>query len=271
MNHARILILGLVLLAAGCRNEQSPSRLMLSGSSTIAPLMGEVAKRFEAQNPGVRVDVQMGGTSRGISDARQGLVDIGMASRELTAAEGNVEAHTLALDGICLIVHQSNPVASLTDAQIASIFRGQLIRWSELGGRDAPIVVVNKAEGRSTLELFLHHFKLKNSEIKAQVVIGDNQQGIKMVASNPEAIGYVSVGAAELAVKQGEPLKLLPMNGVAASLENLRNGTFPLRRTLNLITRKGPPNELARRLIRFAQSPDVNDLIERQYFVPLER
>ena len=62
---------------------------------------------------------------------------------------------------------------------------------------DASITVVNKAEGRSTLEVFLHYFKLKNVDVKAQVVIGDNEQGVKTVAGNRNAIGYVSIGTAE--------------------------------------------------------------------------
>jgi phosphate transport system substrate-binding protein len=160
-------------------------------------------------------------------------------------------------------------VSALTDEQVVSIFTGRITNWKDVGGKDAPIVVVNKAEGRSTLDLFLQHFKLKNSEIKAQAVIGDNQQGIKTVEGSPEAIGYVSIGAAESARKNGGPLKLLPMAGVEASLDNLRNGSFPLARTLHLVTKKGQQNELARKFISFAQSPEAHELVEKQYFVPM--
>ena len=61
------------------------------------------------------------------------------------------------------------------------IYTGKIVNWKDAGGNDAPITVVNKAEGRSTLELFLHYFGLKNTDAKPQVVIGDNQQGIKTV------------------------------------------------------------------------------------------
>jgi phosphate transport system substrate-binding protein len=272
MSRAWAAVAVVLVLATGCKSEkagQGPSKLTLSGSSTIAPLMAEVARKFEAQNPGVRVDVQMGGSSRGVTDARQGLADLGMVSRDLKPEESDLDAHPVARDGICIILHQSNPVASLTDEQVLSIFTGRISNWKDVGGADAPIVVVNKAEGRSTLELFLHHFKLKNSDIKAQVVIGDNQQGIKTVEGSPEAIGYVSIGTAEYAAKHGEPLKLLPMAGVAASLENLRNGTFPLARTLHLVMKKGQQNELARKFITFAQSPEAHELVEKQYFIPM--
>jgi phosphate transport system substrate-binding protein len=261
-----------LLLGAGCKSDNGstpPSKLTLSGASTLGPLMSEVARRFETQNPGTRVDVQMGGSSRGVTDTRQGLVDIGMVSRELKPDESDLEKYPVARDGICIILHKSNPVASLTDEQIVSMFTGKVVNWKEVGGPDAPIVVVNKAEGRSTLELFLHHFQLKNSDIKAQVVIGDNQQGIKTVEGSPEAISYVSIGAAEFAAKQGEALKLLPMAGIEASLDTLRNGTFPLSRTLHLVTKKGPQSELARKFLAFAQSSEIHDLIEKQYFLPM--
>ncbi|MEO8599158.1 MAG: phosphate ABC transporter substrate-binding protein, partial [bacterium] len=228
----------------------SADRLVLTGSSTVAPLALEIAKRFEQQNPGVRVDVQSGGSSRGVADARSGLADIGMVSRALKPEENDLIAHTIAMDGIGIILHSGNPVQSLSDTQIIAIYTGQIANWKAVGGRDARITVVNKAEGRSTLELFLHHFALKNSEIKAQVVIGENEQGIKTVAGNPAAIGYVSIGTAEFDAAHGTPIKLLPMAGVAATVANVRDGRFPLSRPLNLVTR-GAPSGLAKRFIDF--------------------
>ncbi len=245
-------------------------RLTLTGSSTIAPLALELGKRFEKLNPGTRVDVQSGGSGRGVADARSGVAQIGLVSRALKPEEGDLMAHTIAHDGVGLIVHASNPVPTLTDAQVKAIFTGQITHWRQVGGADRPITVVNKAEGRSTLELFSGYFGLKNSQIKAQVVIGDNQQGIKTVAGNPGAIGYVSVGAAEFEVDNKTPIKLLPFNGVAATVANVQAGKFPLSRPLNLVTR-GAPQGAAKRLIDLARSPAVHDLVQEQFFVPLAR
>lgn len=258
----------LLLLACGARAENH--KLVLTGSSTVAPLLLEIGKRFEKQNPGVRVDVQSGGSSRGVADARSGLADIGMISRALKPDENDLVAHSIAIDGIGIILHRGNPISSLSDEQIKAIYTGQITRWKELGGKDTRITVVNKAEGRSTLDLFLHHFALKNSEIKAQVVIGDNPQGIKTVAGNPGAISYVSIGAAEYEAAQGTPIKLLPMAGVAATVANVRAGRFPLSRPLNLVT-KGEVTVLAQRFIEFARSGAVHDLVENQFLVPLAR
>ncbi|MDZ4143950.1 MAG: phosphate ABC transporter substrate-binding protein [Burkholderiales bacterium] len=257
-------------LALALSAQAADNRLTLTGSSTIAPLAAEIAKRFEQQNPGVRVDVQTGGSSRGVADARSGLADIGMASRSLKADEKDLTPHTLAMDGVGVILHSSNPLQTLTDDQIKAIYRGQIKNWKDVGGKDQAITVVNKAEGRSTLELFLHYTGLKNSEIKAQVVIGDNQQGIKSVAANPGAIGYVSIGTAEYEENHKTPIRLIPLRGVAATVANVRDGKFPLSRPLNLVT-KGAPTGLAKRYIEFATSGAVNDLVEAQFFVPLAR
>ncbi len=257
----------LALLLVPAASTADSRKLVLTGSSTIAPLAAEIGKRFEALNPGVRVDVQTGGSSRGVNDARSGLADIGMASRSLSATESDLTPATIARDGIAIIVHRDNPVRTLTDAQITAIYTGEITDWREVGGKPGRITVVNKAEGRSTLELFLGYFHIKNSEIKAHIVIGDNQQGIKTVAGNPGAIGYVSIGSAEFETSQGTPIKPLPLGGIAATVANVGNGTFPLARPLNLVA-KGEPSGLARQFIDFARSKAVHDLIDAQFFVP---
>jgi phosphate transport system substrate-binding protein len=249
---------------------QLQGKLVLTGSSTVAPLVTEIGKRFESQHPGVRIDVQTGGSSRGIADARSGVANIGMASRSLKEEEIDLQGFAIARDGIGTIVHHQNPVKSLTNHQIIEIYTGKIHNWQQVGGKNAPITVVNKAEGRSTLELFLGYFKLKNSDIKASVAIGDNQQGIKTVAGNPNAIGYVSIGAAEFSINNGVLIKLLPLNGIAATTENIKNGTFPLSRTLNLVT-KTQPQGLDKAFIEFAQSPQVYDIVKKQDFVSISK
>ena len=245
-------------------------RIVLTGSSTMAPLMSEIGKRFESQHPGVRVDVQTGGSSRGIADARRRLADIGMVSRSLKPDEGDLRGFAVGHDGVCLIVHSDNPVESLTDEQVVAMYTGRIREWNEVGGHDAPITVVNKAEGRSTLELFLSHYQLESPEIRADVIIGDNEQGVKTVAGNPAAIAYVSIGTAEYDAAHGVPIRLLPLNGVEASVENVRGGTFPLSRPLHLVTR-APPEGLVREFIEFARSEQVHDLVREQYFVPIDK
>jgi phosphate transport system substrate-binding protein len=256
-----------VLAIFGCKPAEA-GKIVLTGSSTVAPLAAEIGKRFESLRPGVRIDVQTGGSGRGITDARQGLSDIGLVSRPLKDDEKDLIAFPIARDGVCVILHKSNPVASLSDEQVAGIYTGKLSNWKEVGGKDASITVVNKAEGRSTLELFCQYYRLKNADIKAHVVIGDNAQGIKTVAGNVDSIGYVSIGTAEVEAGQGTAIRLLAVGGVAATIENVGNGRFPLSRPLNLVVKKTPEG-LAKDYIDFARSEKVHDLVRGQYFVPI--
>jgi phosphate transport system substrate-binding protein len=265
------LIVGLGLSLSGCsaNTQETSTKLTLTGSSTVAPLASEIAKRFESEHPGVRIDVQTGGSSRGIADASQGIVDIGLVSRALDEDESQeLQSFTIANDGIGMIIGQDNSIDSLSDEEIIKIYQDKINNWQEVKGKNAPITVVSKAEGRSTLELFLKYFDLENSQVKADIIIGDNQQEIKTIAGNPNAIGYVSIGSAEYEIDRGTPIKLLPMEGIAANTATVRDGSFPLSRPLNLVT-KDTPTGLAQEFIEYAQSPKVVDIVKAQNFVPI--
>ncbi|MFZ1746669.1 MAG: phosphate ABC transporter substrate-binding protein [Nitrospirales bacterium] len=267
-------IIGVIVLCTICSLDASLAqadghKLVITGSSTMAPLVAEIGKRFETRHPGIRIDVQTGGSSRGIADVINGVADIGMASRALKSQEQHLHGSVIAQDGITIILHRSNPVQELTDDQIRAIYTGGITHWNQVGGPDAPITVVNKAEGRSTLELFLTYFQVSNRDIHAHVVIGDNEQGIKTVAGNPHAIGYVSIGTAQYDATHGIPIRLLPLQHIPATIETVREGTFPLSRPLTLVT-KSPPSGLIKTFIDFARSSQANDLILKQYFVPLK-
>jgi phosphate transport system substrate-binding protein len=255
-----------VFLAAGGL-ASAAEKLVITGSSTVAPVVAEIAKRFEQQHSDVRIDVQTGGSHRGLNDARRGLADIGMVSRALKEDERDVTPIVLAYDGLTMIVHKDNPIQELTKQQIVDIYTGKIDNWSAVGGPDEDIVVVNKAEGRSTLESFVEYFGLKTKEIKADVVVGDNEQGIKAVAGSPHAIGYVSIGNAEYDADEGVPIKLLPLEGIPASRETVASQKFPIVRPLNLVVAKEPTG-LSKEFIQFATSREVREVIESFYYVP---
>lgn len=269
MKQTIIYLMLATAMLAGCGKKSTPAQtLTLTGSSTVAPLAQELAHRFEALHPGVKINVQAGGSSRGVADARSGAAQIGLVSRSLKDEDKDLIAFTVARDGICMIVHKDNAIGALTPEQIKDLYTGKLHDWSEVGGAKHSVTIVNKAEGRSTLELFLHHFGLKAEQIKADVVIGDNQQGIKTVVGNPYAVGYVSIGTAEYEASHGAPIKLLPLNGIAPTTASVKDGSFPLARPLNLVTR-GTPTGLTKDFIDFSLSSAAHEYIIKEYFVPV--
>jgi phosphate transport system substrate-binding protein len=255
-------------LLSGCSGDASQERkLTLTGSSTVAPLIADIAKRFEADHPDVRVEVQTGGSSRGIADTQSGLADIGMTSRNLKDGELDLEAHRIAVDGVALIVHRDNPVSELSREQVIGLYTGRIDNWSEVGGADQNVVVTNKAEGRGTLEVFLTHFGLDSADIVADLIVGENQQAIKTVAGNPDAIGYVSVGAAEYEAESGTAIKLLRADGAMPGSESVADGSYPIFRPLLLLT-KGAPSGTLKAFVDYARSDAVHDLVKQHLYVP---
>lgn len=258
----------LALVLAACGGARAAERVVVTGSSTIAPLMGEIARRFEAQHPGVRVEVQSGGSSRGLADVRAGRADLGMVSRDPGPGEDDLVWMPIARDGVALIANAAIPLESLSREEVLGIYTGAISNWKALGGPDAPITVVHKAEGRATLDVFLGYLGIPGERVRPTIVIGENAQGIKTVAGDPHALGYVSIGAAEVAAREGERIRLLALDGVRATDLNVAAGTYPMRRTLHLVAR-GEPAGAALEFARFAASPAVRDLVRREGFVSI--
>ncbi|TVP52455.1 MAG: phosphate ABC transporter substrate-binding protein [Halomonadaceae bacterium] len=256
-----------VLFLSGCGKPQHDT-LVLTGSSTVAPLISDLAADFEALNPGVRVDVQSGGSSRGLADVRQGTAALGMISRELRSEESGLQAHVIARDGISLLVHARNPVTELSDEQVRRLFRGEIANWQEVTDFDARVSIVHKGEGRATLDVFLAYFALHNRDVKADLIVGENQQGIRSVAGNPGAIGYVSIGSANYEIAQGVPVKGLAIAGVAPDATAIAQGDYPLSRNLNLVT-QGELGGLAADFVAYARSPQAHERIQQHFFTPV--
>ena len=128
--HRTLLVAGLSLSLIACGQSETTeqTKLVLTGSSTVAPLANELGKKFEAAYPNIRVDVQTGGSSRGFSDAAEGLNDLGMVSRDLKSDEkSEFQDWAIARDGLAMIVHADNPIENLDDEMVAAIFQDAII------------------------------------------------------------------------------------------------------------------------------------------------
>ena len=162
----------------------------------MCPVISAIGERFRTVQPDVRIEVQCGGSDRGIKDVREGIAEIGMIARALKADEKDLLGFPMARDGVSLIVHKTNPLAALSDEQIAGIFSGEIETWKPLNGKNAPIAVILREKEKPVSELFEKYFKLR-ADLQGKVVPGDNPVTIAAVAADPDAIGYVSSGEAE--------------------------------------------------------------------------
>lgn len=246
------------------------SKLILSGSSTLQPIVSEIAKRYQAGHPQVRIEIASPtDTWRGIVDTRQGIADIGLVSRELKADEQDLLAFTIAKDGISVIVHKDNPVKSLTNQQLADIYTDKINNWKQVGGKDARIVVISWVDKVPVLEIFASYLKVDKSVFRPDAIVSGVEEDNQAVAGNPNTISPVGVNNAKAAIARGVGVKLLPLNGVAPTVANFSNGTFPIIRPLNLVT-KNPPSALAKDFIDFALSQEGQDILREQKVVPVK-
>ena len=276
---ALITVLSATLIGSGCfdKNAQQKGerivpekvhgKIRFTGSSTMAPLVEALGKRFQKLHPEVAIEVATGGSSRGVHDVREGSSNIGMVARSLNDNERDLIGFPIARDGVCLIVHKDNPVKSLSSEQVVGIYTGQITNWKEAGGNDAPIAAFNRAEGQAVRELFSQFFKIKSEDFKVSGNAAENQEGITAVVENPNAIVYMSIGEVDLRIGQGMPVKSLAMAAIAATSRNVRNGHFPIQRPLMLITRTLPAG-LMKAFIDFALSPSATEIISACSFVP---
>ncbi|MDF1814276.1 MAG: phosphate ABC transporter substrate-binding protein [Verrucomicrobiales bacterium] len=265
--HFSVLLISFVLVSC---SDQMVESVVITGSTTVAPVVADAAKRFEENNPGIRIDVQTGGSSRGISDAKSGLADLGMVSRHLNTGEEDLSATCIAIDGVGLIVHRQNELKGLTREQVIQLYKKEITNWSGVGGTTGPVTVTNKADGRGTLEVFLAYTGLDSADIKADVIVGGNQQAIKTVAGNPGAIGYVSIGAALSEIENGTPIRLLESDGIPAVPAMVAQGKFPITRPLLLVS-GGQNSPLVAEFLSYLQSEETRDIIESHLYVPVAK
>lgn len=264
------------LALAGCGDSDGGSgslngELTLTGSSTVAPVATTIAERFEKRHEGVEVNVQAGGSSKGIAHAERGTADIGMSSRALHDSEReSLEQHTIARDGVAVIVHSDNAADGFDSSEVRRLFTGDVTNWQALGGADREVTVIHKSAGRATRAVFLDRLDLAADAVEADSIVGSNQQAMQSVAGQPGAVGYVSIGHAQQAIEEGLSLKLTALDGVEATGANVASGDYPVSRPLVLVTQNGEEPPLAEDFLAFAQSSKVSDLIREAGYVPAD-
>ena len=263
---ARAAVLALLLLVSPLAGAQT---IVITGSSTIFPLMTDIAQRFQSLNPGVTIDLRSGGSGKGIADLRGGASDIAMLSRQLAGNERDLFAFSLCRDGAAIVVHHSNSLKGLSRRQLSDLLTGKVTDWKQLGGRPGAIDLVWRAEGQAIPELILQHLKLKPGQVRGHVTIFENADAVAFVANDRNAVTLAALGVAERSAKSGVPVKLLAYGGVPASTRSVRDNTYLLSRPLSLVTRSLPTG-VQKRLIDYATSSAVTDLHEKHGFVPYQ-
>lgn len=272
----RVILLSLftILLAGnGFAQFKKSKALTLTGSTTVLPVAQACAEEYMKTNK-IKITVNGGGSGNGIKAVIDGTAEIGNSSRDAKeseikmAKEKGVDLYktVIALDGIAVVVHPDVPVADLKLEQVRDIFAGKINNWKDVGGKDAPIVVVSRDTSSGTygsFEEMVLHYKEKNSMRADAQMVASNQAVATTVAQTPNSIGYIGVGFLKSA-----KVKAVTINGVAASEKTVKDKTYPISRTLNMYT-NGAPKGDAKRFIDFILSKKGQAVVEEHGFIKL--
>jgi len=288
-----ILILVVGILTAGCQPDLSldleqsePSdageqdeisadglsgQIQIAGSTTVQPLSEVLAEAFMADNPGVTIEVQGGGSSVGITSAGEGTVAIGNASRNVKESEfeefPELQVYTIAYDGIAVVTNPDLELPSLSLLQVKTIFAGEITNYEEVGGADAEIIVVSREEGsgtRAAFEELVMESGEEAGEISEDALLQQSNGQIRTtVSTTPNAIGYISFGFLD------ESVNIVSIDGFEPSVANVKNGSYPVFRPLNMLT-NGDPDPLAKAFLDFILSAEGQAIVAEEYITVVE-
>ena len=256
-----ILFLSLMTSCGG----RSQANLVVAGSTSVQPYVELLAEEFELLNPGSGIDIQGGGSSAGITAAESGAADIGMSSRWLKRTEEDLWSIEIAKDGLAVIVHPNNPIVNLTLEQIRDIYSAVITDWSQLGGRQTRIHLIAREEGSGTRGAFEEMVMGSNTShrITPRAIVQNSNGAVRqLVAGDPNAIGFISLGLVDRTVKA------VSLDGIEASPENVMDGSYTLFRPFLFVSKSIPPTGLAMEFIEFILSPRGKELMTQEGLIP---
>ncbi len=248
--------------------------IIIDGSTTVGPLAKAFAEYYMAKHPDVNITVSESGSGNGAKSLINQVCDVADMSRfmKLNEYEAAVTkgitpvAHVVAMDGIAIIVHPSNPAGNLTVEQVRGIYKGKITSWKQLGGPDVPIVSISRDTNSGTYETF-EELVMNNEKIHPSTeYVGSNGAIRQRVQSTKAAIGYVGLGFVDRSVKA------LEIDGVMPDAGTIASGVYPVARPLFMFTNGYP--KLGSHLFSFVTlylTPKGQEIVEEIGFIPVTR
>ena len=246
--------------------------IVVDGSTTVLPIMQVSAETYMQARPEVFIYISGGGSGNGIKSLLDGLTDIAMSSRDMTAVEMeaakakgiNPVRTVLALDALVPIVHPSNPVTDISMYQLRDIYAGRIVGWKALDGPEANIVVISRESSSGTYRGW-SDLVMKGEKIKPGALLQvSSGMVLQIVSGNSKAIGYLAYGYLNKYVKK------MTIDGVEAEYGNIVSGKWPIVHHLYLFTNGEPSGETAA-FINYLIDPDKGQkIIEQQGYIPIK-
>ncbi len=256
-----IVILTILMSMMSACSQESGSATIVAGSTSVQPYAEVLAEEYMILNLDSEIDIQGGGSSAGITAAQTQSADIGMSSRALKDEEKGLWNIEIARDGLVLIVNPKNPLENLALDQIRDIYTGIITDWSQVGGSTANIHLITREEGSGTRSAFTE-LVMGEAEITPKAIVQDSNGSVmQLVAGDPNAIGFISLGLVN------DEVKALHLDGIEATAENIMNDSYKLSRPFLFVT-KDEPTGLTKSFIDFTLSLEGQELLSKEGLIP---
>lgn len=246
--------------------------IVIDGSTTVGPIAKAFAEYYMEANKDVNITVSESGSGNGAKSLINGTCQVADMSRFMKQNEYKAAvdkgispvAHVVAMDGLAVVVHPSNPVKALKLQQVQDIYLGKIKNWNEVGGPNKKIVIISRDTNSGTYETFEGLVMKKQKMVDSAEYVGSNGAARQRVQKTPAAIAYVGLGFIDRTVKALEVSNVLPTNQTVAS------GQYPIARPLYMFTNGYP--KLGSHLHRFVTlhlTKTGQEIVQAIGFVPV--
>ena len=237
--------------------------LVIAGNGPEMPMIEQLARAFEKANQRAYIDILWDDNSKPIEMVKSGQAQIAVAGRE----EPDLNATQIAWDGIAVMVNLANHMKEVTTQQVAEIFSGKVKFWSDLGGPETKVLLIDRPRNRNIRDAFEQYLGIAGKIPDSAKVIGPDDKAIKTVAGTLpplSAVTYISLGTALDAVSGGVAVRLLPLDKVEPEEPTVKDGRYKLRSPLLLLSKK-ESNPIIEAFVAFALSNEGQKIIDEAY------
>ena len=287
----RLLVLALAALAIPSLN--AADTISARVSQTVAPMIESVKPLFAKAHPDLTISVTGCPTGASLKAVGGGEAQLGGSVRALKPEEKTLYPDLVltafARDGVALVIKADNAVSNLTKAQCTGILSGTITNWKDVGGADEPIMVIGRTEANAIVEFVEQYFglvhrvegdgKAQTMSFKAKdavdfgtmkmVITGTHKEALAQLLLKPGTFTYVPLGLANDMVKRGSSIKIVSLDGVTPTKDTVVAGTYPLNRSLYLIT-KGEAQGPVKELIDLMLSPEGQSIVAERGCIPIK-
>lgn len=242
--------------------------ISMVGSTSMEKFANALSESFMEKYPKVTVTAEFVGSGAGVEAVNNGSADIGNSSRNLKDEEkaNGVAENIVAIDGIAVVVDPSNTVEDLTKQQLSDLYEGKVTNWKDVGGSDAPVVVVGRESGSGTRSAFEELLGLEDL-CKYSNELDSTGAVMAKVASTPGSIGYVSLDVLD------DTVKALKLEGAEPTEENIKAGSYFLSRPFVMATKGdiSQQNDLVKALFDYIYSEEGTEIVKSVGLIAVDK